>query len=310
MAEDSFLTPVRKNEIEVGRPLPWSVYDADRNLLLRAGVVVVSEHQVDVISEKGLFREMKRERSGHVNARLEDSGPMADERAGAGAAKSREENVDLDALKLLPGDTLQLQPLLEGQTERFNVRVIGVMKPKSVLVTAPTIEGRLIFVKDGQTYLVRVFSGLNVCAFKAKVLKSQLQPFPYLHLSYPESVQAMRIRKAMRAPTSLIVAISETEEGRQTAAGRIVDISVGGAKILSSQNLGLKDDTIWIAFKVKLADMEEYVKIPATLRAVGEEEDEQGKTMKSFGVQFSALGQSQRLIIMNLVYQHLLRESA
>lgn len=311
MAEDSFLTPVRKNEIEIGKPLPWSVYDGDRNLLLRAGVVVVSEHQVEVISEKGLFREMRRERSGHVNARLADDSPMVDERAGGAApARTREEDLDPDALKLMPGDTLQLQPLLEGQTERFNVRVIGTMKPKSVLVTAPTIEGRLIFVKDGQTYLVRAFSGLNVCAFKAKVLKSQLQPFPYLHLSYPDSVQAMRIRKSMRAPASIIVASSDSEEGRQTGAGKIVDISVGGAKILSNMRLGEKEQTLWISFKVRLDDMEEYVKIPVTIRAEGEEEDEQGKPMKSFGVQFSALAQSQRLIIMNLVYQHLLKESA
>jgi len=30
--------------------------------------------------------------------------------------------------------------------------------------------------------------------------------------------------------------------------------------------------------------------------------------MKAFGIQFGELGQSQRLIIMNLVYQHLLKE--
>lgn len=311
MANDSFMIPVRKTEIEVGKPLPWSVYDADRNLLLRAGVMVVSENQVDIISEKGLFREQRRERSGHVNARLVEDGTATQEgAAGAGGPRPKEENLDLEALKLMPGDALQLQPLLEGQTDRYTVRVIGLMKPRSVLVTAPSIEGRLLFVKDGQTYLVRAFSGLNVCAFKAKVLKAQLQPFPYLHLSYPDSVQAMRIRKAMRAPANIIVAVSESEEGRQTAAGKIVDISVGGAKILSTMNLGDKDKNFWVAFKVVLADMEEYVKVPVTVRVTGEEEDEQGRSMKSFGVQFGHLSQSQRLIIMNLVYQHLLKESS
>ena len=37
---------------------------------------------------------------------------------------------------------------------------------------------------------------------------------------------------------------------------------------------------------------------------------EQGKPMKSFGLQFGELNQAQRLIIMNLVYQHLLKEGA
>jgi c-di-GMP-binding flagellar brake protein YcgR len=198
---------------------------------------------------------------------------------------------------------------MEGQTERFTVRVIGLMKPKSVLVTAPMVDGKLIFIRDGQTYLIRAFSGLNVCAFKARVLKSQLQPFPYLHLSYPDSVQAMRIRKAMRAPAGIIAAVHESEEGRQIGAGKMVDISVGGAKMLSSAILGKKDQNLWLSFKVKLGDMEEYVKTPAIIRSLGEEDDEQGKPMKSFGMQFGELTQAQRLIIMNLVYQHLLKEA-
>jgi c-di-GMP-binding flagellar brake protein YcgR len=188
--------------------------------------------------------------------------------------------------------------------------VIGVMKPKSLLVTPPIVDGKLIFVRDGQTYLVRAFSGLNVCAFKARILKSQLQPFPYLHLSYPDSVQAMRIRKTMRAPASIIVAVHETEEGRQSGAGKLIDLSVGGARMLSPMNVGEKDDTRWLSFKVKLGDMEEYVKTPAIIRSVGEEDDEQGKRMKVFGLQFGELEQSQRLIIMNLVYQHMLKDNA
>ncbi len=303
MAEDTFLVPVRKTDIELGKPLPFAAYDADRNLLLNRGIVVSTEHQVDVLMQKGLFRERMR------------SSPSADpnvrnSKAAESSAKPQGETLSFDAIKLMPGDTLQLQPLLDGQTERFSVQVIGVMKPKSLLVTAPMVDGKMIFVRDGQSYLVRAFSGLNVCAFKARILKSQLQPFPYLHLSYPDSVQAMRIRKAMRAPTSIIVAVHDKEGGRQSGAGKIIDLSVGGARMYSPMNVGIKDQTIWLSFKVMLGDMEEYVKTPAVIRAVGEEDDEQGKRMNVFGLQFGELEQSQRLIIMNLVYQHMLKDSA
>ena len=304
MVEDSYMVPVRKAEIEIGKPLGFAIYDVGHNLLLNRGVVVISENQVEVLLQKGLFRERVREKSDHVGTLPDDDKPAE----GDGSGRPREESLSFDAIKLMPGDALQLQPLLEGQTERFTVHVIGVMKPKSVLVTMPIVDGKLIFVRDGQTYLVRAFSGLNVCAFKAKVLKSQLQPFPYLHLSYPDSVQALRIRKAMRAPASIIVAAHQSDEGRQVGAGKLVDISVGGAKLLSPMQLGRKGDTLWLSFKVKLGDMEEYVKTPVILRSEGEEDDEQGKRMKSFGIQFGELGQSQRLIIMNLVYQHLLKE--
>lgn len=300
MPDDQFLVPVRKAEIELGKPLPFAAYDSDRNLLLNRGVIVSSEHQVDVLLQKGLYRERPRTavRDDAAAEKSSDSG------------KPQGETLGFDAVKLMPGDTLQLQPLLEGQTERFSVQVIGVMKGKSLLVTAPLVDGKLIFVRDGQTYLVRAFSGLNVCAFKARILKSQLQPFPYLHLSYPDSVQAMRIRKAMRAPASIIVAVHESEAGRQIGAGKIIDLSVGGARMFSPSKIAEKDQSIWLSFKVMLGDMEEYVKTPAVIRAVGEEDDEQGKRMHVFGLQFGELAQSQRLIIMNLVYQHLLKEGA
>jgi c-di-GMP-binding flagellar brake protein YcgR len=301
MSEDPFLVPVRKSDIELGKPLPFAAYDSERNLLLNRGVVVSSVHQIEVLLQKGLFRERTRPKA--------VPGETLEEKDSEVSGRPQGETLSFDAVKLMPGDTLQLQPLLEGQTERFSVSVIGVMKPKSVLVTAPIIDGKLIFVRDGQTYLVRAFSGLNVCAFKARVLKSQLQPFPYLHLSYPDSVQAMRIRKAMRAPVNIIAAIHDSEEGRQSGAGRIIDISVGGARMSSPMKLGVKDQAIWLSFKVLLGDMEEYVKTPAVIRAVGEEEDEQGKMMNMFGLQFGDLSQSQRLIIMNLVYQHQLKDA-
>ncbi len=301
MADDEFLVPVRRAEIELGKPLPFAAFDAERNLLLNRGVVVNSDSQIETLMQKGLFRERIRPKPG-PEAELSEDKP-------AETVKTQGETLAFEAVKLMPGDTLQLQPLLEGQTERFSVHVIGVMKPKSLLVTAPMVDGKLIFVRDGQTYLVRAFSGLNVCAFKARILKSQLQPFPYLHLSYPDSVQAMRIRKAMRAPASIIVAVHDTEDGRQSGAGKIVDISVGGARMLSPSKVGAKDQTLWLSFKVMLGDMEEYVKTPAVIRAVSEEDDEQGKRMNVFGLQFGDLAQSQRLIIMNMVYQHLLKDA-
>jgi c-di-GMP-binding flagellar brake protein YcgR len=220
-----------------------------------------------------------------------------------------EKTATLDQVKLMPGDALQLQPLVEGQQERLTVRIIGVMKPKSVLVTAPMIDGKLIFVRDGQPFLVRAFSGLNVCAFKSKVLKAHHTPFPYLHLSYPETVQLMRIRKAVRARVQIITAIYDQEGGKQIGAGRIVDLSVGGAKIQSPTAVDIKSQQAFLAFKIKLDDIEEIIHTQALVRSVSEEEDEDGRKITALGVQFESLEQQQRLLIMNLVYQYLLKET-
>jgi c-di-GMP-binding flagellar brake protein YcgR len=224
-------------------------------------------------------------------------------------APAIEKTATLDEIKLMPGDALQLQQMVDGQNERLTVRVIGVMKPKSVLVTAPIIEGKLIFVREAQPFLVRAFSGLNVCAFKTKVLKAHHTPFPYLHLSYPDIVQVMRIRKAVRAEVQLITAVHDKEGGNQIGAARIVDLSVGGARIIANSAFGVKDQLVFLSFKIKLDDIEEYIQTPAIIRAIGQEDDENGRKVTVVGVQFENLSQNHRLLIMNLVYQFLLKES-
>ncbi len=234
---------------------------------------------------------------------------MSDHKTKPAPQVSAETTATLDDVKLMPGDALQLQSMLEGQQERLTVRIIGAMKPKSVLVTAPSIDGKLIFVREAQPFLVRAFSGLNICAFKCKVLKAQHSPFPYLHLSYPDTVQLMRIRKAVRARVGIITAIYDSQGGKQIGAGRIVDLSVGGAKMLSPNMVGSKDQIVFLAFKIKLDDLEEIIETTATIRSIGQEDDEEGRKMVALGIQFESLHQHQRLIIMNLVYQYLLKEA-
>lgn len=296
-----FLVPVKKAEIEMGKPLPWAVYDADHVLLLNRGVVVSSAHQIEVLVEKGLFRENSRRPSSSEALRA-----GSDKRDGDMVAETSEAQ---DALKLMPGDVLHLQSMVEGQSDRYTVRVIGLMRGKSVLVSAPALEGKLIFVREAQPFLIRAFSGQSVYAFKARVLKVHHTPFSYLHLSYPDSVQVMRIRKAMRAPAQLIAAISDREGGRSLGAGRIVDISVGGARLHAGRELAIPAGELHVSFKILLDEHEEYVSTPATVRSISEEEDDRGTRVRAVGLQFESLLPQQRLAIMNLVYQHMLKEA-
>ncbi len=295
------LIPIRKADIALGKPLPWAVYDANHVLLLNKGVVVTSEFQLETLMDKGMFRDARPRLPAHVQTGREAE-PQAQE-------QGSEIELSFDKVHLTPGDLLQIQPLGDTQTERYTVRVIGVMKGKSVLVSTPVVEDKVVYVREGQTFLVRAFSGVNVCGFKGRVLKSNLTPFPYLHLSYPSSVHAMRIRKAMRAPVDIIIAIYEKEGGQLMASGRIVDLSVGGAKVHSPTHFGKKGSRVFITFKVKLDDIEEIVTTPAYVRSLGEEADDKGRPMKTVGIQFGEITQAQRLIIMNLVYQHIYKET-
>lgn len=309
MTKNHRLQVIRRGELELGKPLPYAVYDADRNLLLGRGVEVSSARQLEALLERGLYRTSSQSLPGQRSV----SGPGQRSAEGMEPAETcalppRAEDRNFQDVKFSLGDTLQLQPQLEGAPERFNVHVIGFVKSKSLLVSAPLAEGKLVFVRDGQTFMVRAFSGLNVYAFRARALKYQYSPFPYLHLSYPKRIDGKRIRKALRAPVSIIVSVHENAEGRQVGAGKIVDISVGGARMLSQTSFGERDQSFWLSFKVCLGEMEEYVKTQATIRAKGEDLDDDGQAKISYGFEFGALNQTEKLIIMNLVYQRVFME--
>ncbi len=47
---------VRNGEIDVGRALPWAVYDGNGRLLLQQGSVIASQRQLDILLSRGLYR--------------------------------------------------------------------------------------------------------------------------------------------------------------------------------------------------------------------------------------------------------------
>lgn len=53
-------------DIRVGEPLPFSVYDKDGRLLLRKGVVVAFEQQIERLIDNGLFAETRPEAAGET----------------------------------------------------------------------------------------------------------------------------------------------------------------------------------------------------------------------------------------------------
>ena len=298
MSDD--LIPVRKADIVLGKPLPWAVYDASGVLLLNRGVTVTSQHQLDTLTEKGLYRQ------GHPSQAVPQHGESSME-AFSGAEEHSHE-LGLEQIRLDPGETIQLQEQ-EGAGERHNVRFIGFVRGRSVLVSHPVQGDKLIYVHEGQCYLVRAFSGVSVCSFNTRVQKVCLTPYPYLHLTYPHSVRAVRLRKAPRVPVDIVIAIHEEEGGRLMGSGRIVDLSLGGTRIHAPNHFGERDVRVFISFKAKLDGVEQIVTAPAFVRSQREETDDKGRPVKVTGVEFGELTPTQRLVIMNLVYQHLFKEA-
>lgn len=287
------LIPLTEKDIHIGSPLPWDLMDSEGKVLMEQSRIVDSQPLLDQLFKLGIYRAAP-ERNAAEDKSAEGDAPPANEMQISTLAQ----------IQLAPGDMVQLQTLHATHTERYQVKMLGFHAPVSIMVTSPTAQGKLVFIKEGQQFLVRGFVGKDAVAYKTRVLKSNLSPFPYLHLAYPESVQSMRIRGSARVPVELVTAVVAP---RGKGAAKIVDLSWGGARMVSPQAVADKDDDVTLSFRINPSGLDVYLNIKGKVRAVSK--DENNKGMVATGVEFVDLNEQDRLYLTNMVYQNLLKDN-
>lgn len=300
MTESVSLIPVRAAEMALGKPLPWPVYDWHGNLLLASGFVVENQSQLDGLIENGFFHDASWEPQ-----RGQGASEAAGKAAGAAAtpaapADAKEVMIDMDDVRWSVGETLYLQ-LHGNPSVRYTVRLIGYVKNKTVFVTAPSLDGKFEFIREGQTFVVRAFSGKKAYAFIAAAVKAIHAPHPYLHLSYPKQVRCTVVRKGARASVKIIASVTMGMP-EQTAAGILTDMSVGGASGILKEPLGTKGDEGKVVFKVNAAENDEYLTLKSILRSITP--SEQGDGFRH-GFEFVDVSMRDRLILSAFVHQTL-----
>lgn len=219
--------------------------------------------------------------------------------------RARETEVRFEEIRLPVGESLQLQWLAGEQTIRHYARLIGYVKGQSVLVTAPTVNGRTVLMREGQAVLVRLFSGKSIYAFSTSVLKATNVPHPYVHLAYPPQVKTQVVRRAPRVDVQLIAAMRDASDSEHAVI--IANLSRGGCLLKIRRESAAIGDPVRLAFKVVMDDVEHLVRVAGIVRSIvaaapGSDEPSQA------GVEFEEVSGQDRLVITALVYQRLLDE--
>lgn len=217
-------------------------------------------------------------------------------------------------LSLEVGDVLQLQFLGEDGDARYYVKVIGYLQDKSLLVTAPIVGGKLLFVKEGQRLAVRLLSGNSVVGFAASVLRNCARPYPYLHLSYPHDMQAIMVRKAQRVSLKVDGVVrrclddsTDADPQSQAVAVKVEDMSTSGALLVSPTFLAEKGDLVSVKMQVDVAGATEDLVLAAIIRNIREQELEDGGTQLLHGVEFKFTDRSESILLHAFVYEYLAR---
>ena len=218
--------------------------------------------------------------------------------------------MDNDAeLVLNAGDALQLQFYPQTASDRENryyVRVIGYLAGKSIITTAPVQDGKLMLLRDGQQFTVRLISGSSVQAFMASLLKKTTVPYAYIHLSYPETLESKTIRKAQRINTSIICSVQNLEPGKeevQSKSSVLNDLSSAGALIMAADELGDDGDMLSISVKLTVAEKDEYMTIQAIIRRCLDKTE--GDDNNRYGIEFQIADERDKLVLHGYVYEQI-----
>lgn len=273
------LSPLPRSSIKIGEELSHPIFGEDGQLLLAAGQIVQSEKQLDELEVKGLFQ-IPQWASRVVHSRA-SAGTVAPKGEMRSATRKHEPEDPSES-----GNLLKMSA--EGSDETFLVKLIGTIRRDAFLVTHPTKDGALVFIKEGQFWDFRAFYGTSVYRFNVKVEKVVLAPFPLMIMSWPKETQVeSKVIRAARRVTCDIPAAMRVGAEHETVNGYINNISTGGIEFVTRHKLKAgRGDVVRIAFQITLGDRKYLLEPAVTVMSSNREEsDEQIK----LGLAFSAL---------------------
>lgn len=212
-------------------------------------------------------------------------------------------------LKLQVGEPLQLQPRDGERSRRMHVKVIGYLPGQSLLVTTPRVKNKVMIIREGQPFVARVMIGNRIVGFATTVLRSCAVPYPYLHLSYPEEMEQITVRKAQRVRVKLFGSVKNSNPEFNTDKPQpvtVVDISTSGAQVIASEAVGEVGDRLRLNCLIKVGATEKLLAIPALLRNV-HLEDESGTETYSHGLEFELTDQQDIFALHGFVYEQIVK---
>ncbi|NLQ18808.1 flagellar brake protein [Marinomonas sp. M1K-6] len=176
--------------------------------------------------------------------------------------------VDLGDLDVPMGTSVQLEFI--SPPGRHMVKVLGNIPGRSLMLSTPKLNGKNILVREGQVVNVRLMLSTHVCAFSSKVAKSYLEPAAHIHIAYPSYVETSEVRQAVRVETRLISNLEPDDSAVSIGASSsaiIIDLSLGGAKLISKEDFASVNQTMRLVCNVKIGPYSHILKLNCEIRS-------------------------------------------
>lgn len=207
-------------------------------------------------------------------------------------------------MKLIYGYPLQLQTSNStGQPERFSCRLIGCLPGRSILLSVPKLAGKLVRFRTGQKVVARLMVDNGIGIFASTVETQTADPYPILHISYPDNVSFKGIRGATRvAIDEPVQVVNLTLISDQQVSAVVVDVSVTGARIEATMAFGEIGHKIQVTMSVAVANIVRDLTIEGIIRSRGEVDPQNTANVIAYGVEFIEPEEDKRLLLYAYVY--------
>ncbi len=289
------LVPLKRGDLVVGKPLPWPLYDSTCNVVLKPGYVPDSPRQLEGLLSGNLMRDL-------------DYVPPGDDKTPPPRDAAQPSVFALEDVRMAIGDLVQVQMQTEFDHSRHYVSLVGYMKDRSVIVSTPVVDGKVMMLRDGQAFIVRLFSGKSVYAFSTVVNKVANTPFPHLHLAYPREVRGVVVRGSARVKVNIIGLVSNAA-GRSMAC-TVRDLSLGGALFAAKEQIADAEEHVTLKLRVFVHEAEHILSLNCRLRSINVAcSSEDGGLNILHGVSFSDLKPQDSLVLTALIYKRMVEDA-
>ncbi|HEY1059326.1 MAG TPA: flagellar brake protein [Limnobacter sp.] len=296
------LSPLAKGEIELGKPLPFAIYDRQGVLLLAAGQALTTEKQLEELAAKGLYHNPRWAQQGFAVQNKSTMGTVA---------PSGPQPVRTASVKAPPDDPTETGNLLKmnlpGQADTFTVRLVGALGKEAFVTSHPVKDSQFVFIKEGQVWEFKSFYGLSVYRFKAQVEKILLSPHPLLVMSWPQDGHLEH--KAIRTTRRVSCEVPATGRLLADAAdvppvkGVIRNLSTGGVEFEAFASTNWLDNAqVMLAFQLLLTGRKYLLELPARVVTVNKTDTQK---MPRFGMAFEQMDDADFAAIHAYVFEHL-----
>ena len=288
------LQPVPIEDIPLGAPLPWRIYDRNGYIVFARGEMVASREQLENLLPEGLLRDMDAPPRTHEQGELAEFGETAPSSA-----------FPPGGIKPQIGERIQLRLLDQSPQSYYSATLIGYIRNLSILVTRPATGTPPFVPAEGREVEVRMVTGNNIYAFRSAIQRICISPSNYLHLDYPVEVRVQKLRKSPWVRVNLGATATDAQGAHEAA--RLVNLSPDGAQLHAPPTLGEPGAALRLSFHAAMDDLKTTLNLEATIlhvHAPPAGRDAEANELE-YGIAFRNLTAEDELWLKGLVYQHI-----